>query len=159
MITKRCTCCGEEKGESEFRTTGKLKLNGDKRKPSWCKTCAYKCTVKWQKKNPEKKKLASKKWRIKNRFTKPLYQSWYDGKKKGYMGCTATPQELEESFTGKCAVCGILESECKRKLHVDHCHKTGKFRGFICNRCNKVLGYMNDSSELLEKAVLYLKLI
>jgi hypothetical protein len=31
----------------------------------------------------------------------------------------------------------------------DHCHKTGVFRGWICHRCNKVLGLIKDAPELL----------
>jgi len=30
MLTKRCTYCHEEKDESEFYTTGQLRLNGTK---------------------------------------------------------------------------------------------------------------------------------
>lgn len=31
----------------------------------------------------------------------------------------------------------------------DHCHVTGKFRGWLCYRCNLGLGLMEDSPELL----------
>ena len=39
----------------------------------------------------------------------------------------------------------------------DHCHATGKFRGWICDRCNKVLGLVGDEAELLRKMVEYLE--
>jgi Recombination endonuclease VII len=39
----------------------------------------------------------------------------------------------------------------------DHCHKTNKFRGWICDRCNKILGLVKDSSELLKKLANYLE--
>ena len=48
-------------------------------------------------------------------------------------------------------------SEEFRLLHFDHCHKTGKFRGWICNRCNNVLGWVNDDTALLKKMVKYLE--
>lgn len=44
-----------------------------------------------------------------------------------------------------------------RKLSIDHCHKTGKVRGLLCNRCNKGLGQFEDNLELLEKSLAYLK--
>ena len=43
------------------------------------------------------------------------------------------------------------------RLAVDHCHKTGKIRGLLCNRHNQGIGYMNDSPELLMKAAKYIE--
>ena len=39
----------------------------------------------------------------------------------------------------------------------DHCHKTNKFRGWICDRCNKMLGLVKDSQILLIKLANYLE--
>jgi hypothetical protein len=38
----------------------------------------------------------------------------------------------------------------------DHCHVGGHFRGWICDRCNRVLGLVKDDSELLERMSNYL---
>lgn len=32
----------------------------------------------------------------------------------------------------------------------DHCHDGGHFRGWICDRCNRVLGSVKDDTELLK---------
>ena len=42
-------------------------------------------------------------------------------------------------------------------MHLDHCHVTGKFRGWLCNRCNRGLGYFDDCIEGLERALAYLR--
>lgn len=54
-------------------------------------------------------------------------------------------------------VCAI----CKKKsrfefLDIDHCHKTGKIRGLLCQKCNKALGLFNDDQVLFESALIYL---
>lgn len=41
-------------------------------------------------------------------------------------------------------------------LNLDHDHITGKFRGWLCDRCNKGLGSLGDSIAGLEKAIEYL---
>jgi len=43
-----------------------------------------------------------------------------------------------------CEICGSMG-----KMYFDHCHKTGKFRGWICMRCNLALGLVKDNSETL----------
>ena len=50
-----------------------------------------------------------------------------------------------------CAICGE-----EVKLHVDHCHKTGKIRGLLCRNCNTSLGKFKDSPEILQNAITYL---
>jgi hypothetical protein len=39
---------------------------------------------------------------------------------------------------------------------VDHCHTTGKVRGFICRRCNTALGMLEDSIESAQRLTAYL---
>jgi len=44
---------------------------------------------------------------------------------------------LLEAQDGGCAICGAKPKT--RRLHVDHDHATGKVRGLLCHRCNRVL--------------------
>ena len=44
----------------------------------------------------------------------------------------------------QCEVCGAIGIIC-----FDHDHETGRFRGWICHRCNAVLGFVKDNGELL----------
>lgn len=64
------------------------------------------------------------------------------------------------SQNGKCAICGTEENIKRGKyrlnLFVDHCHKTNKIRGLLCQKCNQALGLFKDSTEYLEIAIKYL---
>jgi hypothetical protein len=51
-----------------------------------------------------------------------------------------------------CDLCGKKEE----KLKMDHDHETHQFRGWLCNNCNRGLGYLGDNIAGLEKAILYL---
>ena len=43
------------------------------------------------------------------------------------------------------------------KLCLDHCHKTLRFRGWICPPCNRGIGQLGDNIEGLQKAMNYLR--
>lgn len=73
-----------------------------------------------------------------------------------------TVEDVEKLLTeqgGKCAICQ------KEDIHlnggygpaVDHDHKTGKFRGILCNGCNTGLGSFKDDPESLIRAAEYLR--
>lgn len=68
--------------------------------------------------------------------------------------------DMLASQGGGCAICGA-EPETKRNpmkvLAVDHCHATGRIRGLLCSTCNKALGLMLDSRDLLEGAIAYIQ--
>ncbi len=51
-------------------------------------------------------------------------------------------------------VCELC-NEFNLRIVFDHCHQTGKFRGWLCDRCNKVLGIVKDSGPLLRKLADY----
>ncbi len=51
----------------------------------------------------------------------------------------------------KCEICKETDI-----IVFDHCHKTGKFRGWICKRCNIVLGKVKDDKKLLQLLISYL---
>lgn len=42
-------------------------------------------------------------------------------------------------------------------MRVDHCHRTGQVRGYLCNSCNVGIGLFLDSTKLMEAAIEYLK--
>jgi len=57
---------------------------------------------------------------------------------------------------GKCGICKRLQTEFKRRLNLDHNHKTGFLRGLLCFYCNKfVVG--RHTFESATKLLNYLK--
>lgn len=69
-----------------------------------------------------------------------------------------TPVEYDkilEDQSGVCAICGE-QCSCRGRLAVDHDHRTGVVRGLLCNNCNRSLGLLKDSREVLLSAVAYL---
>lgn len=69
-----------------------------------------------------------------------------------------TADEYSTLLERQGGVCAICKTEPKRKrLAVDHDHKTMRVRGLLCTMCNhKVLGGAKDDVEILRSAVAYL---
>lgn len=53
--------------------------------------------------------------------------------------------------------CIICLREFANTPCVDHSHLTGKNRGLLCKTCNRALGMLGDSSEVLNRAAEYLR--
>jgi len=51
----------------------------------------------------------------------------------------------------ECELC-----RCKARTVFDHCHSSGKFRGWLCDRCNRTLGSVKDDVSILLLMVEYL---
>lgn len=103
-----------------------------------------------------------------NRKIKPDYdnqrwrwqlKSWYGLTEQDYF-------KIYDAQKGLCAICGKPETSVSRgnknkprRLSVDHNHaccptqkSCGKcIRGLICGRCNSVLGFVNDDSNILKR--------
>lgn len=68
-------------------------------------------------------------------------------------------QKMLSDQQGRCLICQQLpegNDPRMQKLHVDHCHVTGKVRGLLCSPCNKGLGHFKDNRTLLAAAIQYL---
>ena len=62
-------------------------------------------------------------------------------------------EEYEELTSGGvCSCCGR-----RRRLVLDHCHKTGRVRAAICYGCNTGLGKFGDDVGRLQEAIQYLE--
>lgn len=98
---------------------------------------------------------SAREWTRKNRFKAALSRCNTASRSRGYSECTATSDEIQAAFNGKCSICNRQEKDGRRKLCLDHDHKTGKFRGWLCENCNRALGQFEDNPNILRKAADY----
>jgi hypothetical protein len=99
------------------------------------------------------------KWKLTNPQAKVKIKEY--GKKYQDKLWISRFNELVKQTDYKCQICGVTTGlgtmSYKGRLHIDHCHKTGKVRGLLCGNCNVGLGHFKDSVELLQQAAEYLK--
>lgn len=128
---KNCTKCSKNKELSKF--------GNDKRKRDGlreaCKECYNKYLKSWREKNKDHMKAKHREWHLRNTYDLSTDE----------VNIVAIKQD------NKCAIC----KEAK-KLYIDHNHKTGKFRGLLCNNCNAAIGQVHESIEKLKSAIEYL---
>ncbi|KKL86958.1 hypothetical protein LCGC14_1939530 [marine sediment metagenome] len=158
-LTKRCTKCKQVKSISEFhkRTSAKDGLCPG------CKSCGkeqcrgylLKNRIKLNKQQNARyhKRYQSdaeyrKARRLRGRASRfgmsvDDYVEMYDSLIKKQNGC--------------CAICGRHQAGLGKAFDVDHCHKTMKIRGLLCNACNTALGSMGDEPVRLRRAADYIE--
>jgi hypothetical protein len=67
-------------------------------------------------------------------------------------------EEMLAEQNGVCLICGSKPgTKRSKRLHVDHCHTTGRVRGLLCQKCNHMLGLAGDNPEVLRIAASYLE--
>lgn len=57
-----------------------------------------------------------------------------------------------EAKAGECPVCLRVG-----RLVVDHCHVSGAFRGWLCDRCNRSFGMMGDTIDTARRLLAYME--
>jgi hypothetical protein len=153
METRSCTKCKAIKPKSEFyevRRKGKTV-----RLTARCKKCTCEDTAYAKKSEAAKlsSKQASMRWKQRN-----LEKVKNKELEREYGITLDDYQKLVENQNGKCGICEKEVANSKRKgLYVDHCHKSSKVRGLLCQKCNQGLGLFDDSIVFLAKAIQYLK--
>lgn len=159
MNKKYCPRCKREKPVDSF---GK-RTNRPGQYSSYCRKCLasyyqkrYQNLTTTQKLAIQKRHAAyQRKWYEKNR------RHVLDQQCSQKYGLSVSDyRELCDHAKNVCQICGQPETityrKRKRALVIDHNHKTGKIRGILCNKCNTLLGYANDSVNRLKVAIKYL---
>lgn len=110
----------------------------------------------------------TKEWRRKNKKRVIEYETFHRDKTKAKRNALKSNLKLKYGITieeyddmyvkqnGKCAICGVSETELKIKFAVDHDHKTNLVRGLLCKNCNFILGHAYDDITILQNAINYL---
>ena len=112
---------------------------------SWCKECQSNL-LKQARRDPEKGDSF--------RFYR------YKGLIKKRYGVTV--EQYEKMLSDQNGVCAICKQVCqhsimhKKRLSIDHDHKTNFVRGLLCQFCNKGLGLFKDDINLMRIAIEYL---
>lgn len=71
-------------------------------------------------------------------------------------------QKMIDDCDNKCMICGREETRVNKQikevepLSIDHCHKTGKVKGLLCQSCNSGIGSFGDEIDGLKKCLYYL---
>lgn len=128
--TKQCSTCKETKSFFAFdkNQAGKFGLSSE------CKAC--------------------KAIRARKNYLLKCDSKYWQGK---YQGISQEEyQKIFDAQKGCCAICTQLLTDPKL-THLDHDHTTKKIRAFLCHSCNLGLGFFNDSTDLLNKAIGYIK--
>lgn len=147
MQTKICTKCGIQKPIDKFYLSQYVCRDGTRGRLSECNTCKNKRVHQSCLRHPDRLRAKSKRYYNKTRF----HVAWR-------VSGTITPEQITTAlFTGHCDICGIPEIECRTRLHLDHDHETGEFRGWLCDYCNHAAGKVRNSPEIALKLAKYLE--
>jgi hypothetical protein len=92
--------------------------------------------AKWRRENPDRRWLHSLTSKRKATYESVLF--------------------LFDRCGGVCEICGKVPHNGER-LHLDHNHKTGKLRGFLCRRHNVAVGYFERNREFQSKIEMWVQ--
>lgn len=147
-MTKTCTKCGTvypEPFEKYFNKHSTCRDGFCGR----CKKCRYKVAKIWTKTKAGKESICKtiKKYVISDKCRKRIkIVNRKNQLKLKYNLTVGGYDKMLQHQQGCCAICGIHQSELKKRLFVDHDHKTGKVRGLLCINCNCRLGVLENEN-------------
>jgi hypothetical protein len=130
--------------------------NSPKGKHHRCKECAKKLPQTFSPDQLERRRKTSAAWYRKNKNN--LLPKMRSSSLKNNYGITDVEYEKILEGQGRvCKICGSDNPGRGKYFCVDHCHKTGKVRGLLCDNCNKGLGHFKDNISFLERAMTYVR--
>jgi len=172
-----CKTCGEAKTPDQYYKDSRYPL-GD----IHCASCRRAKVKQWRinnlekakaiqlasrLRNPEASRARAKKWHYDNKEKHLAYMAVrrrvyadqiLSGKLKSTFGITLSEYNaLLAKQNGGCAICNKTAEQNKKRLAVDHCHKSNKIRGLLCSACNQAIGLFKDQIVLMKSAIKYIR--
>jgi hypothetical protein len=148
-VSRGCVACAREDDSRRYKDNPEKRNKWKMDNPERVKIHQNKADAKRYKNNPEYILNKNKRWSLNN----PEKRAQISRKSKGIPEPT---RPMPES----CERCGNSEYDSygnKKALCVDHCHETGKFRGWLCVKCNSGIGLLGDTLKDLLECADYLK--
>ena len=112
----------------------------------------------WRKTHREYVNLQAKKYRkpYSENKERNRMSNWYGRIKSNFGWDKGKVDATLEEQGYVCAICKQTNN-LEYNFALDHDHKTGLPREFLCHRCNSTLGYINDDQTLLIAMWVYLE--
>jgi hypothetical protein len=149
---KICNICHMEKQVEEFWITKpRNNRNISFRYAAACKPCDKARQIKYRLENKIRLRTIAKQWAFRNKEKVKGYQR--TSHLRSYGLTTEKLELMRKKQKEKCLIC-----ENKRRLVIDHCHKTLRVRGLLCLRCNMLVGMIEAHRPVYKNMKRYLNL-
>jgi len=141
-MTKVCTKCNKAQPINFFYK--------DRSKPSGYRPDCKTCSGNTQKRNPNlKEKQKIYRQTHKNEIIHHKLKCTFG------IGLPEFNDKLMKQ-NNSCAICRKNKDLFKRRLSVDHRHKTNRVRGLLCSSCNTALGLLKEDFTIINNLIQYL---
>lgn len=65
-------------------------------------------------------------------------------------------EALKAAQAALCPIC-VTDLPSNERIHVDHCHATGRVRGLLCGPCNQAIGLFKEDASRMGRAIVYVR--
>lgn len=165
---KKCSTCKSEKPLESFARNKAMRdglqnvckscqKSYRKYKPREALTCKH-CKVEWYSITNRGRDYCSQKCSDAEKYIRDRENMKHNFLMTHYGISLIRYEEMWAEQEGRCYLCKIHESEAggRGRLHVDHCHETGKVRKLLCHSCNTSIGFLERNKDNLEALLEYI---
>jgi hypothetical protein len=151
----KCVDCGTE---LSWVGTGRPRKRCTPCLAEWSRTESIRRSREWTAADPERAREKDRRgyW---NRVDTVRQAKLDEHLRRKYGMERADYDRMVEEQGNRCLICQ-RQPEGNRhhgRLHVDHCHTSGRVRGLLCGNCNTMIGLAGEDSKVLLAAVEYLE--